>query len=189
MIAFPLTNFWSFIPSPPTIPGLYWDVYSNEQRIKAICETIEKLTQYSNLISEAVNQLNDDIQENNAEIIAEVEAKLKAQQEQVDQEITALKVYIDEAILNISEGQLVYNPLSGRYQDSKTVNRALFYGATEYGIEIQTLNGLASDNSLTCEGLKNSGLNCLGLAAIGYALFDSNIFRAMKYTKNGLAPL
>lgn len=189
MISFPIANFWAFIPSPPTIPSLYWDVYSNEQRIKAICEQIEKLTQYSNLISEAVNQLNDDMSENNAELIAEVNEQLANQQAEIDSQLAQLKAYVDKALADISASTYVWNPLTGTNTNSKRAMRDMFFATTEYGIEIRTFNGYGLEQNLTCEQLANCGLNCRGLASIGYAVFDSAIFRALKYTDNGLLPL
>lgn len=177
MITFPLINFWAFIPSPPTIPSLYWDVYSNEQRIKAICEHIEKLTQYSNLISEAVNQLNDDMTENNAQLIATVTEELNETKDEIAQQLAQLKAYIDSELADITASTLIWNVTTGSNTGSKLAMREMFFATTEYGIMINEFN----TQELTVEQLTNSGLNALGLAAIGYALFDSSIFRAKKY--------
>jgi hypothetical protein len=52
----------SFIPSfmdwtayTPVIPKLYWDIYSQEERIKRLCKQYDKLCHYSSAIANQVN--------------------------------------------------------------------------------------------------------------------------------------
>lgn len=64
-ITWPLVPYSAFVPSPPVIPKMYWDVYSQEQRWKEICCTIEKITQYIESQAGAENELKsliDDLQ-------------------------------------------------------------------------------------------------------------------------------
>lgn len=60
----PLTPFYSFIGSTPVLPSLYWDVYSAEQRWKAMGKLLKKLCEYveymgdeTNIDRDTINQL------------------------------------------------------------------------------------------------------------------------------------
>lgn len=56
----PLYNaFTEFVPS---IPKMYWDTYSQEQRIKAICEAIDKIIAYANDMGIQLNRDTEDIE-------------------------------------------------------------------------------------------------------------------------------
>lgn len=56
---FPFPYFSPFsLGAPPELPNLYWDAYSNEERIKKICCEIEAQRQYLDKLCEAVNDLD-----------------------------------------------------------------------------------------------------------------------------------
>lgn len=57
----PLIPFAAWMASPPVVPEIYWNVYSNEQRWKVICERLEGLISYTEKISEVVNVDSDEI--------------------------------------------------------------------------------------------------------------------------------
>lgn len=64
-----LTPFYSFIGSTPVLPSLYWDVYSAEQRWKAIGKLLKKLCDYieymgdeTNIDRDTINQLLEDFE-------------------------------------------------------------------------------------------------------------------------------
>ena len=42
--------FWGWLPDNMTIPKLYWDTYSQEQRIHAICEQLHKVCAYADML-------------------------------------------------------------------------------------------------------------------------------------------
>ena len=44
--------FFGFTAFTPTIPKLYWDVHSQEQRIHRICEMLDKIICYANFLGE-----------------------------------------------------------------------------------------------------------------------------------------
>lgn len=50
-----LVPFPGFVPSAPVIPKLYWDAISQEQRIRRICEMLQRLYDYSNQLGTAIN--------------------------------------------------------------------------------------------------------------------------------------
>ena len=43
-----MTPYSEFVSTTPALPAFYWDVYSSEQRIKAMCEELHKLVDYAN---------------------------------------------------------------------------------------------------------------------------------------------
>lgn len=66
----PLTPFGTFMGATPVLPSLYWDVYSAEQRWKAMGKLLKKLCEYVeymgdeiNIDRDAINDLYDEFQE------------------------------------------------------------------------------------------------------------------------------
>lgn len=55
--------FVGFTEFTASIPKMYWDVKSQEQRIKAICEQLHKLICYSDMLAGKINIDHDDILE------------------------------------------------------------------------------------------------------------------------------
>ena len=43
------------LDSAPVIPKFYWDTYSQEQRIKRLCEELHKVVAYANMLGENIN--------------------------------------------------------------------------------------------------------------------------------------
>lgn len=50
-----LPGYAGFTSFTPTIPKLYWDVYSQEERIKRICMELHKLCEYTTAMSVNIN--------------------------------------------------------------------------------------------------------------------------------------
>ena len=57
----PLTPFGVFFGATPVLPSLYWNVYSAEQRWKAIGEHLKKLCDYVEYLGDEVNVDRDTI--------------------------------------------------------------------------------------------------------------------------------
>lgn len=55
--------FAGFTDFTPTIPKMYWDVESQEQRIHAICKQLHKLVCYADMLGDKINVNRDDIDE------------------------------------------------------------------------------------------------------------------------------
>lgn len=51
----PLTPFGTFMGATPVLPSLYWDVYSAEQRWKAISKLLKKLCDYIGYMGDEIN--------------------------------------------------------------------------------------------------------------------------------------
>lgn len=64
----PIVPFWGFSAFTPTIPKLYWNVKSQEQRILNLFDLLNKLICYANNIGLQVNINADDIQKLKDEI-------------------------------------------------------------------------------------------------------------------------
>lgn len=58
--------FAAFTQFTPAVPKLYWDVKSQEQRIKAICEQIHKMICYADMLGDKINITHDEIEALNA---------------------------------------------------------------------------------------------------------------------------
>ena len=54
--------FAAFTNYTPTVPKMYWDVYSQEERIKCICENIDKIVAYCNALGIEINTSADEIE-------------------------------------------------------------------------------------------------------------------------------
>ena len=52
----------AFTASTPTLPKLYWDVYSQEERIAAICAALDKVVSYSNEIAKELNLTEEQLE-------------------------------------------------------------------------------------------------------------------------------
>lgn len=54
-----LVPYSSYVANTPALPAFYWDVYSSEQRIKAMCEELHKLVEYATLLGVSVDADHD----------------------------------------------------------------------------------------------------------------------------------
>lgn len=91
--------FWNAFT--PTLPDLYWDVDSHEERIKKICLELHKLVEYANYLGENINldhKTIEELQENFQKFIdGEFDDYYK---EQIQQWIDAHFLDIMKAVLN-----------------------------------------------------------------------------------------
>ena len=55
--------FAGFTDFTPTIPKMYWDVESQEQRIHAICRQLHKLVCYADMLGDRISINREDIDE------------------------------------------------------------------------------------------------------------------------------
>ena len=61
--------FIGFTEFTPVLPKLYWDTYSQEQRIHRICELLEKIACYCDLLGTNINDAN--------KLITEIESEFE----------------------------------------------------------------------------------------------------------------
>lgn len=57
-----LPLYQAFTQYTPVIPKMYWDVYSQEERIKAICKEIGKIVAYANKLGIQINTNTEEIE-------------------------------------------------------------------------------------------------------------------------------
>lgn len=60
-----IPSYWGWTAYTPVIPKLYWDVYSQEERIKRLCKEYDKLTHYSSMLADSINENSSDIEDLN----------------------------------------------------------------------------------------------------------------------------
>lgn len=56
-----MVPYSAFMSSTPSLPSFYWNVYSQEQRIKKLCEELCKLVDYANALGVYTNADHDRI--------------------------------------------------------------------------------------------------------------------------------
>lgn len=117
--------FWGWTAYTPVIPKLYYDVYSQEERIKRLCLEYDKLAHYSSTIAEAVNDIQVDVTEQLEEQNKAITEQLEKQNELVNKAIEDMKTYIDQKFAEIAEGMQVYDVTTGTYRPSKQSMRRL----------------------------------------------------------------
>lgn len=132
---------------PPTIPKFYWDVKSQEQRIKTMCCYINSLVEY-------VDALNMQDAKNYADLHALIQAT---------------KTELEQLIAELTLGQLQWDCQTGTYEPTQTAQRDMFNDVTVHAIDVADLAGL----NLTVDELATCGLNVRGLAVMSYWLVDA----------------
>lgn len=132
-----LPPFWAWTAYTPVIPELYWNVYSQEERIKRLCLEYDKLVHYASTIAGRVNDLSDDITtkleeftkqvtEQLAEQDAKIEQMIADQNKRVDSELEEMREYIDKKFEDMSLGVLSYDVTTGSYRPTEQTMRRLF---------------------------------------------------------------
>lgn len=58
-----IVPFWGYSAFTPTIPKLYWDVKSQEQRILNLFDLLDKLVCYANMLGIRINVTDSDVSE------------------------------------------------------------------------------------------------------------------------------
>jgi hypothetical protein len=88
-------NYWGWADYTPTIPKLYWDVESQEERIKKICKELHKLCEYANYLGENINLDHETIEKIYEEFEKYIESGF------TDYYIDVLNKYIEEHFAEI----------------------------------------------------------------------------------------
>lgn len=74
-IAYPFPYYSAFTWATPTIPNLYWNAYSQEERIKNLCMEYGKMVAYLDAMADTLNSQYQTIEEINDKLpsmVAEV---------------------------------------------------------------------------------------------------------------------
>ena len=145
--------YWGWTTYTPVIPKLYWDVYSQEERIKRLCMEYDKLTHYASFIANQVNTLSGDIESTLADFEKKITEQLSQQDEKiteqineqnekVEAELAAMRLYIDQKFDEYAQGTQTYDVTTGTYRPSYQAMRRL-YQALAYGFKAE--NALVSE--------------------------------------------
>lgn len=149
----------------PVIPKLYWDVYSQEERIKKLCMEYARIVQY---ISDMASHINDSDVDNTTKFAA-INAHLNA----LDKLTTDLKKTLDAYTKNLP----VYNPTRGKFESSQKTNRDMYRELAVFGARVDQCA------TLTTEQLAEH--DTLEVPVIGnYTIFNDTKPRVTPVTDN-----
>ena len=77
MIVYPFPYFRNFTTGTPTIPDIYWNCYSNEERMKKLCCEYDKIVKYLDAMADTVNsqyRIIEEINDNLPTLVADAVA-------------------------------------------------------------------------------------------------------------------
>ena len=159
------------LESPSTIPALYYDAYSVEERTKRICMHVDGLERYLQYLSELLPRLQDELRRELVKIINETRRALQEQMREleayVDEQVAELKDWVIEH----TRAEGIWDVTTGSTQDSVTAMRRLFFDVTVHGTTVDTL--AQNDRYSTVDALADSGWNARALAVIGGYILDT----------------
>lgn len=147
----------AFTVSPPAVPALYWDCYSQEQRIKAICEHLHKTNCYMDYVAKTLNEYGQELDE-----------QLRLELEKLHDDFDDLREELIRLVYELGAGQLTWDVQQGRYTSSVEAMRDMFNDVTVHALTIDELNAL----DINVNELADSGLNTRGLAVMSRWLVD-----------------
>lgn len=163
MIILPYSQW--ILTSSPTIPKLYWEVKSSEQRILEICRRIHGLEMYADYLSSAMVDLREDIARQLADVVVELRAMLDDALADiaatVDEELAELRDWVEEQTFT----HVSWDVTHGTQEDGVIAMRNLFADVTTDGTTVDRL--AASQAYPTVDSLASSGWNVRALAVIG----------------------
>lgn len=168
-----IVPFNGFTAWTPVIPKMYWDVYSAEQRIKAICKRLSKSEQYMDYVADTVNKYASDVDE-----------AVSAELNEAHKELENLRKELIELIMQVGEGSLDWDVQYGRYDSSVNAMRDMFNDVTVHSMDIATFNAVMDE--MTVAELADCGLNVKGLAVMNrwIADHDEPIYPPYEYTES-----
>lgn len=164
----PAPNLLPFFPwiteYTPVIPKMYYDVYSAEERIKTICMEYDRICHY---LTDLANHLND------TDVTTETKINtINAHLTALDKITTELKTAFDQ----ITDNLPVYNPTTGKYENSTKTNRDLYRELAVFGARTNQLAALTAEQA--------AQHTCLETAAIGnYTIFGNKEPRVTPITE------
>lgn len=102
----PFPYYQAFTWGTPTIPNMYWDAYSYEERIKKLCMEYGKIVAYLNAMTDTVNEQYLVIEKINDELPTLV-AEVVTTDPDIQKEITtAITEYIASLVKGTTYGEL-----------------------------------------------------------------------------------
>lgn len=190
--------FSSFTMWTPVIPKMYWDVFSAEQRMKAICERLSKSEQYMDYVAGTVNGYTQGLDEEVEKALREVREEMAALDATIHQDMDTLdadlrdemlglfhrmnnlEAELIELILSVAQSNLTWDCQHGEFTDSKTGMRDMFNDLTCHAMTCAEL----AMYDITVDELAESGLNVAGFAVMNRYLVDTTepLYPPYRYT-------
>lgn len=179
-----IPSFWGWTAYTPVIPKLYWDVYSQEERIKRLCMQYDKLCHYASMLAKAVNELSNSVEDTLEEFEKKITEQLSAQNQliteqiaaqnaKVEAELQAMKIYIDQKFDEFAQGTQTYDVTTGTYRPSYQSMRRL-YQALAYGFKGE--NALVSEvGNMTVSELSNKTIYNVAWGNLDTIIIDDQI--------------
>lgn len=152
-----ITGLYGWTEYTPVVPKVYWDVYSQEERIKRLCMGLDRVEKYCDYIADSINEALD-----------YVDDALEKSLEETREELNAFKAELLDLIQQLKAGELQWNVQHGEFTGSVAAQRDMFNDVTVHSLSIEKLNEL----DMTVDSLANCGLNVRGLAVMSYWLVD-----------------
>lgn len=156
--------------NPPAVPALYWNVVSQEQRMKAICTKLAGLESYLKYLSDNVVGLEQEIIDQVEDLIADSEERineaLQVLSDDVAEQLEDLRRWVREQTFSVQ----TWDVTRGLSSDSVDAMRRTFFDVTVFGTTVDTL--AASELYPTVDALAMSGWNVRALAVIGARVLD-----------------
>ena len=150
--------FWGWTWSSPAVNSLYYDVVTDEERVFNLCKNFQRLIDYSNEISSAVNELSTQIDDELADAVDEIEDLFNS-----------FKSEIMAIIAGIAEGSLQWDVQLGNYQSTVTAQRDMFNDVTLHALTVDAL----AESEYTVDTLAECGLNVRGVAVYSGSLIQN----------------
>lgn len=95
--------FMGWTAYTPVIPKLYWDVYSQEERIKRLCMEYDKLMHYASHIAKELNDLSQEINDILQELQEKIDNQLEEQNKKIEETLADFSQRIEDAIADLNE--------------------------------------------------------------------------------------
>lgn len=153
MIMFPtIPRYFAWTPQDTTLPQLYWNVYSNEQRIHAICRELGKVIRYADMMGVEVSNIAkaiNDIQEGKLDefIVTAIAQWFEDNQPQIMQDIADINALI-------GDGFTSENTITDAITDINAIIGNGFTSVNTVTTAVETINalignGFTSENTVT----------------------------------------
>ena len=155
---------------PVVLPKLYWGAISQEQRLAELAKRIAGLDAYMKYLSEAMNELADELQKELDEAIAEIKTAVDEAISNLDDSVTER---IDELTRWVQEqtwSVQAWDVTRGLLTDSIDQSRRLFWDVTTEGCTVDEL--AENETYATVDELASSGYNVRAIAVIGARVLD-----------------
>lgn len=129
----------SLLSTTPTIPKFYWDVKSQEQRIKVICCLVQQLIDESKDFDATVTELRNAL-----------DSAISECKSYTDSEIGELRAQLMLLIEQLESGALAWDVTTGEYKAPTDAARDSFNDVTIHDITVRVLSESDGANEPDC---------------------------------------